>query len=418
LSGTPTNANAGLWSITLFASDGSAQINQQFTIDVAAVNHAPEFVVPAAASAAGGALFSLPLAASDIDGDGLVISAAGLPTWLTLTSQGSGSATLSGTPTNLNVGNYYIELGASDGVATTTGILTLTVARGANHAPILQQKLVTWYAHPLSTWAGDFAVTDADGDAITFSAIGLPGWLKLADHGDGTASIGGQTPDVIGDFSFTVLASDGQGGQASYSTTITLAPVPDGVSGDTLYVWGTNSNDQIALYPYDRGSGIRVSKNGVITNYRAAAVKKICVYAFDGNDSISITTGLIPTYLLGGMGDDALSGGEGADIITGGGGRDLIFGNGGADRLNGSGGSDKIYGYAGSDRLFGGDGNDTLDGGYGIDWLRGEAGNDVLLSRDKTRDVLIGGEAGDGFTDYAQIDSAWDELHEIESLLD
>jgi hypothetical protein len=41
----------------------------------------------------------------------------------------------------------------------------------------------------------------------------------------------------------------------------------------------------------------------------------------------------------------------------------------------------------------------------------------VLLARDKSRDVLIGGDPFDGFTDYAQVDSLWDELHEIDTLL-
>jgi hypothetical protein len=53
------------------------------------------------------------------------------------------------------------------------------------------------------------------------------------------------------------------------------------VTGETLYIWGTNGNDQIEVYPYDNGGGIRVRKNGVITNYRAWPVKKICVYSFD-----------------------------------------------------------------------------------------------------------------------------------------
>jgi len=52
-------------------------------------------------------------------GDTLTISAATLPTWLTLVDHGDGTATLFGTPTNVYVGEHAIVLQVTD-----TGELT------------------------------------------------------------------------------------------------------------------------------------------------------------------------------------------------------------------------------------------------------------------------------------------------------
>jgi hypothetical protein len=43
------------------------------------------------------------------------------------------------------------------------------------------------------TYTQMIAATDADGDALTFSAQ-LPDWLTLINHGDGTATLTGTPP--------------------------------------------------------------------------------------------------------------------------------------------------------------------------------------------------------------------------------
>ncbi|MCY0726171.1 putative Ig domain-containing protein, partial [Klebsiella pneumoniae] len=62
--------------------------------------------------------YSYNITTADSDGDGLVITAPTLPEWLTLTDNGDGTATLSGTPTNSDTGLNEVDLVVSDGTDT------------------------------------------------------------------------------------------------------------------------------------------------------------------------------------------------------------------------------------------------------------------------------------------------------------
>lgn len=63
---------------------------------------------------------------------------------------------------------------------------------------------------------------DADEDALSFSASGLPAGLGLTDHGDGTATLSG-TPSVSGTFAVTLSLSDGS---STVQQAFTLTVVP------------------------------------------------------------------------------------------------------------------------------------------------------------------------------------------------
>jgi hypothetical protein len=385
------------------------------TLQVTPLDDYPIFEPPDPPAAIVDVPYSWAVAASDIDSQTLIFNTLQLPPWLTMTDHGDGTATLSGTPSASDKPEDYVRITLSD--ATTTLERFYTVRVGVNHPPVFSITPTGNAIVSSTAYTATVNANDPDGEPVSIFSHNLPAWLTLTDHGNGTATITGTPSDeLIGQVSFLVEVAAGQFVQTR-SASLTLQPRAvylDG--GGTLRINGTTLADAIQVTRTDP-TIVRVRRNGKITDFPAAKVKYIWMYTYDGNDQVSINAGVLPSYVSSGMGDDTLSGGEGPDILTGGGGRDLILGNGGADRLNGSGGSDRLFGYSGSDRLFGGDGNDTLDGGYGIDWLRGEAGNDTLLARDKNRDVLIGGDPNDAFTDYAQIDSLWDELHEIDTLL-
>ena len=79
------------------------------------------------------------------------------------------------------------------------------------------------------------------------------------------------------------------------------------------------------------------------------------------------------------------TGGAGADRLTG-----LVLG----DRLRGLGGADVLKGLAGADCLSGGTGNDTLEGGSGSDTLAGDSGSDRLVG-DAGKDGFDAGGGND-----------------------
>ena len=94
-----------------------------------------------------------------------------------------------------------------------------------------------------------------------------------------------------------------------------------------------------------------------------------CVYALDGNDTVSLSDATTSNRLFAG---------KGADVIDGGSGFDQIQGNLGGDTLRGHGGHDELVGGGNDDTLRGQDGDDLIIDGPGLDVMTGGAGNDTL----------------------------------------
>jgi PKD repeat protein len=61
------------------------------------------------------------------------------------------------------------------------------------------------YSDPVTI---EISANDPDGDAVSFSASGLPGGVALTDHGDGTATISGDITEAAGSYQATVSVSD------------------------------------------------------------------------------------------------------------------------------------------------------------------------------------------------------------------
>ena len=152
LSGTPKNSHVGTHPVTLVASDGIANTSQSFNIQVAAVDDAPIFDVASIPNMTigKGSQFSYTFSASDEDSDTVTLGihsasfnpdgssevASDLTTpgtganGLQFSALGSGSASLTGTPTTL--GTYTIVVKAEDATnkgdsATKTNSFTIRV---------------------------------------------------------------------------------------------------------------------------------------------------------------------------------------------------------------------------------------------------------------------------------------------------
>ena len=139
LTGTPTDANVGINDVTLNVHDGTVGVDQTFTIDVG--NHpGPSFTSTPVITVNEDAVYTYEITADDPDaGDTLTITAAQtLPAWLTLTDHGDRTATLTGTPTNSEVGDHPVELQVGDGHELASQPFTITVVN-VNDAPVLAQ---------------------------------------------------------------------------------------------------------------------------------------------------------------------------------------------------------------------------------------------------------------------------------------
>ncbi len=225
LSGTPAKADVGSHAISLRVSNGTLNTTQEFTITVSSVNEAPVFTSTPVTTATRDVPYRYNITANDPDGDAMTITAVRrLPRWLKLTDNHNGTATLSGTPSKSDVGSHDISLLVSDGRLNATQEFTITVAR-VNHAPVFTSTPVT-SALQGSRYSYNITTNDPDDDAMTITAVGtLPGWLRLTDNHNGTATLSG-TPSIsdVGSHAISLLVSDGRL-NATQEFTITVARV-------------------------------------------------------------------------------------------------------------------------------------------------------------------------------------------------
>lgn len=388
LSGTPANNDVGDIMLMIVATDtGGLSASQTFSLNVTDVKDAPVVDVALGSQATQQeAVFSYSLPQSafkDIDaGDTLTYSmtladGTELPNWL---SFDAATRTLSGTPTNADVGDLTVKVVATDtGGLSASQSFNLSVAN-VNDAPqvsveVIDQSVLAY--HAFTYQIPDAAFSDVDvGDSLVYSAIlasgaSLPSWLQF---NPGSRTFTG-TP-VQADASalqVEVRVMDSLGATASQVFQLTVSPLPvisGSESGEALYsdvagsvVYGLGGNDTIYG---DVGNDV--------------------LYGGDGNDKLYAWNG--EDLLDGGNGDDILTGDMGDDVLLGGVGIDNLFGDAGNDQIDGQEGNDYLEGNAGDDYLRGGEGNDELVGGSGSDYMDGGLGDDQYVVEDDS-DVVV-----------------------------
>jgi hypothetical protein len=213
LTGTPGSENVGINNVTLNVSDGTAGVDQTFTIDVGNINDGPSFTSTALTSVNEDSVYTYEITTTDPDaGDTLTISAAqALPAWLTLADHGNRTATLTGTPTNNEVGDHSVVLQVTDGLEVASQPFAITVVN-VNDAPVLTQPEDQNNAKG-AVVSLQLSATDVDaGDVLTYSASGLPGGLSL-DPASGLIS--GTITGDANTYTVTAGSNDGHGGTDS-----------------------------------------------------------------------------------------------------------------------------------------------------------------------------------------------------------
>jgi hypothetical protein len=147
LSGTPGPGDVGAHNVTLEVRDANNLVGSQtFAISVAGAgagpdaNDPPSFSSTAVVTATAGTAFSYSVTTSDPDtGDTRTITATTIPSWLTLTDSGDGTATLAGTPAAADVGSNTVALRVADAAganATQTFAIDVVAASAARSGSI------------------------------------------------------------------------------------------------------------------------------------------------------------------------------------------------------------------------------------------------------------------------------------------
>jgi Putative Ig domain/Bacterial Ig domain len=301
LSGTPLNADVGLLTVDVTATDGAgASATASFQLTVSNTNDVPVVVTPIAATVGPEDLafsydVSTSFAADDaIHGDSLTYSAslsggAPLPGWLAIDPA---TGVLSGTPLNAHVGLLTVDVTATDGAgASATASFQLTVSN-TNDAPVVLTPIPDVSANLLSLFTYDTSTSFADadlihGDSLTYSAqlsglLPLPGWLSI-DPATGVLSGIPGLLDLLLPVMVEVTATDAAGASATTTFQVSTnaindAPVLNDTPSPTLTSIVANSADPA-------GSTVaEIMVDGSITDPDGATVEAMAVTGVDDSN--------------------------------------------------------------------------------------------------------------------------------------
>ena len=224
---TPVADFHGTDAVQATVSDGTLQATATITITVTPVNDAPVAADDTAAAAedqpaaiAGAALTSND---TDVDGDALTVTAVSDPAHGTVALT-AGTVTFTPDPDFIGAAGFTYTV--SDGVATDTARVVVTVA-DANDPPVaVGDARTTAEDTPLAIAASSLAANDTDPEGQTLSVVAVGGEQR------GTVALAGGTitftpeADFAGAASFTYTVSDGAD-TAVGTVAVTVTPVPD-----------------------------------------------------------------------------------------------------------------------------------------------------------------------------------------------
>lgn len=220
LSWTPAVANWGPHAITFTARDTHGD-QATHTLNFI-INSAPAFTSqPGGLALVVGQPFRYLLSATDPDlpyGDRLALAGPVLPAWLTLTDNGNGTATLSGTPGPANLGRHPVTLEAEDIYhhGNTYGHITQQFVLNVAAPAVCAVRLAAAGTNPDCLAAsGRIALTVAGATApITYAWTGPNGYRSAAPSPSGLAA---------GTYAVTVTDAN----RCTATTRLTLtAPAP------------------------------------------------------------------------------------------------------------------------------------------------------------------------------------------------
>ena len=225
LSGTPANDDVGTCHVNVSIDDGNGGWDSRdFTLTVNDAPDAPVLIPPQTPPATEDVPYSLALEALDIDlGDTLTwsmrLTTAG---WLRLDSA---TGVLSGTPTNDDVGDAYLEVIVTDRTGLNASLELIIHVINANDPPeILTPDLTSTLED--EAYRVEYRASDADaGDTLVWTLDTNASWLDL-DPSTGILS-GLPANDDVGTYRINVIVTDGSDASASHEFMLTVVNVND-----------------------------------------------------------------------------------------------------------------------------------------------------------------------------------------------
>jgi len=286
---TPTNDQVGLNNVKVEVSDGVFTDIQEFTVDVANVNDAPEITSGPITTATQDILYAYDVEAIDIDNDELAYSLTQKPEGMEMNSSGY----ITWTPNKYQVGMNSVKVEVTDGELADVQEFTIDVAN-VNDAPQITSTPLT-SANEDETYTYQVEASDVDNDPITYSLTEKPEGMEMNESGFITWT---PTNDQVGLNNVKVEVSDGTLSNSQIfeinvvnindAPEITSIPVEVAVSG-ILYeyqVEAVDIDDEELSYSLNSPpEGMAINGSGFISwdaKHKDSGVYGIAVEVYDG----------------------------------------------------------------------------------------------------------------------------------------
>jgi hypothetical protein len=262
LAGTPATGTGKAYAITFKAINSSGSTTQNFTLTV---DEAPKITSAASATFTENAFMSFSVTTSGFPAPAIT-EAGSLPSGVSLTDNGNGTATLSGTPASGTSGSYPITITANNGVSPNgTQSFTLTV----NAAPVFTSSTSTTFT---ANTPGTFTVSASGNPTPSISTTStLPSGVTLTDNGNGTATLSGTPGTGTGGVYNISIKATSTSGTTTQNFTLTVDEAP-GFSSNNAATFFLNTNNTFTVqttgYPQSsitaagEPSGITFTDNG------------------------------------------------------------------------------------------------------------------------------------------------------------
>ncbi len=182
----PNFTQAGVYSVTFRASDGSLSDTEVVAITVTNTNRAPVLDSIGAKTVAENSNLTFRVHATDPDATPLTLTASGVPANANFVDSGNGAGSFTFNPNFTQAGIYNVTFRASDGSLLDTEVVQITVTN-TNREPVLdpigpknvsEGSNLTFRVH----------ATDPDATPLTLTASGVPTNANFVDSGNGAAS--------------------------------------------------------------------------------------------------------------------------------------------------------------------------------------------------------------------------------------
>ena len=231
LSGTPAAGDAGMYPITITASNGIApDYSESFTLTVVQL---PVITGPSSASFEVGVPGSVPLQVNNGNPPGTTVGIdSDFVSWLSATQNSSGGWQLTGTPPAGSAGLYDpVVLDASNSGGTTYFSISITVQQ----APIITSAATTTF---LADSNDSYSLSASGYPAPTYAvtAGALPPGVNLFSNGELTEQPG-LGLGAVGTYHVTVTATNSAGTSSQPFTLTVRSPLAVGAEGSDGQLW-------------------------------------------------------------------------------------------------------------------------------------------------------------------------------------